>query len=132
MDEGRPIFRQVAELVEAGVLDGTYPEETQVPSTNELAAFHRINPATAARGLHQLLADGVLEKRRGVGMFVTPGARDKVLARRRAEFADELVRPLVTVARRLDIDRDLLHRMIDDLMTDSAPDPATHPAGGNR
>ena len=114
MDDGRPIFRQVAELVEAAIVDGSLPEDTQVPSTNELAAFHRINPATAAKGLHQLLADGILTKRRGIGMFVVPGARDKVLQRRRDGFLQEYVRPLVAEARALGIDDGQLHRMVDE------------------
>jgi DNA-binding transcriptional regulator YhcF (GntR family) len=115
VDDGRPLFRQIADLVEAGIVDGTYAEDRQVPSTNELAAFHRINPATAAKGLQQLLADGTLEKRRGIGMFVTPGAREKLVARRRGEFAEEFVRPMVDEARMLGIDRDGLVRMIDEL-----------------
>lgn len=114
MDDDRPIFRQVAELVEQAIVDGTLPEDAQAPSTNELAAFHRINPATAAKGLHQLLADGILTKRRGIGMFVVPGARDKVLQRRRDEFLTEYVRPLVAEAATLGIDRAQLHRMLDE------------------
>ena len=46
-----------------------------MPSTNEFAAYHRINPATAAKGINLLVDDGILEKRRGIGMFVVPGAR---------------------------------------------------------
>ncbi|MGJ7440613.1 GntR family transcriptional regulator [Aquipuribacter sp. MA13-6] len=114
MDDDRPIFRQVAELVEQAIVDGSLPEDAQAPSTNELAAFHRINPATAAKGLHQLLADGILTKRRGIGMFVVPGAREKVLQRRRDEFLTEYVRPMVAEATTLGIDRAQLHRMLDD------------------
>ena len=93
MENDRPIFLQIAELIENAIIDGSLPEETQVPSTNELAAFHRINPATAAKGVNQLVDDGTLYKRRGIGMFVSPGARDKLRARRREEFADQYVRP---------------------------------------
>ncbi|WP_197478732.1 GntR family transcriptional regulator, partial [Rhodococcus sp. EPR-279] len=76
MDEGRPIFLQIAEMIENSIIDGSLAEEEQVPSTNELAAFHRINPATAGKGLAKLVADGVVYKKRGIGMFVTTGARD--------------------------------------------------------
>jgi DNA-binding transcriptional regulator YhcF (GntR family) len=72
-DDGRPLFRQIAEQIESSIVDGSLDEEDQVPSTNELAAFHRINPATAAKGVHQLVTDGVIHKRRGIGMFVTAG-----------------------------------------------------------
>src|SRR6476661_10618657 len=114
IDNGKPLFQQIAELIENSIIDGTLPEEGQVPSTNELAAFHRINPATAAKGLNQLVADGVLYKRRGVGMFVATGAREQLLKRRRSEFADQYVRPLMTEAQKLGITVRELAAMIDD------------------
>jgi GntR family transcriptional regulator len=66
-----------ATRIENAIVDGSLTEESQAPSSNELSAFHRINPATAAKGLNQLVADGVLYKRRGVGMFVATGAREQ-------------------------------------------------------
>ena len=113
-DDGGPIFRQVADLIENAIVDGSLAEESQAPSSNELAAFHRINPATAAKGLNQLVADGVLSKRRGVGMFVATGAREQLLKRRRSEFADQYVRPLMTEAQKLGISAGELAAMIDD------------------
>ncbi|WP_199506351.1 GntR family transcriptional regulator [Geodermatophilus sp. TF02-6] len=113
IEDGGPIFRQVAALVENAIVDGSLAEESQAPSSNELAAFHRINPATAAKGLNQLVADGVLYKRRGVGMFVAPGAREQLLKRRRSEFADQYVRPLMAEARKLGISGRELAAMID-------------------
>ena len=112
-EESGPIFRQVATEIENAIVDGSLPEETQAPSSNELAAFHRINPATAAKGLNQLVTDGVLYKRRGVGMFVATGARDRLLKRRRSEFADQYLRPLMTEARKLGIPIHELTDMID-------------------
>ncbi|MGC5052876.1 GntR family transcriptional regulator [Micromonospora sp. DT48] len=113
MEDGRPIFLQIAELLENSILDGTLAEEGQVPSTNELAAFHRINPATAAKGVNKLVDDGTLYKKRGIGMFVTPGARAKLRGRRRDEFARQYVRPLLTEARKLGIGPTELKNMID-------------------
>ena len=112
-DGGRPIFVQIAAEIENGIVDGTLAEGTQVPSTTELAAFHRINPATAAKGVNELVADGVLHKRRGIGMFVSEGARERLLDRRRARFASEYVQPLVDEARKLGIDIEELKTMID-------------------
>jgi GntR family transcriptional regulator len=113
-EDGGPIFRQIATQLEDAVVDGSLPEESQAPSSNELAAFHRINPATAAKGLNQLAADGVLYKRRGVGMFVATGAREQLLKRRRSEFADQYVRPLMTEAQKLGIPVRELAAMIDE------------------
>ena len=113
-EDSGPIFRQVASLIENAIVDGSLAEETQAPSSNELAAFHRINPATAAKGLNELVTDGVLYKRRGVGMFVATGAREQLLKRRRSEFADQYVRPLMTEAQKLGISARDLTAMIDD------------------
>lgn len=113
IDDGRPLFLQIAEQIEASIIDGSLPEEGQVPSTNELAAFHRINPATAAKGVNQLVADGVLYKRRGIGMFVSTGARTQLLERRREEFATQFVAPLLAEARRLGMDAEQIKKMID-------------------
>lgn len=98
IDDGRAIFLQIAQRVEDAVLDGSLAEEAQAPSTNELAAFHRINPATAAKGVNLLVDKGVLYKKRGIGMFVAPGARDLLLAERRAAFADRFLDPLLVEA----------------------------------
>jgi DNA-binding transcriptional regulator YhcF (GntR family) len=113
-EDAGPIFRQVAAQIGNAIIDGSLPEEVQAPSSNELAAFHRINPATAAKGLNELVADGVLYKRRGVGMFVATGAREQLLKRRRSEFADQYVRPLMTEASKLGITARELVAMIDD------------------
>jgi DNA-binding transcriptional regulator YhcF (GntR family) len=113
MDEGRPIFVQIAEQIEAQIMDGTLPEESRVPSTNELAVFHRINPATAAKGLGMLAADGVLYKQRGIGLFVAEGARDQIRERHRAQFCEQYVRPMLAEAERLGIDAAELRRIIE-------------------
>ena len=80
LDEGTPLFAQIAERLAEEIADGGLAEGERVPSMNELAAFYRINPATAAKGLNLLADDGLLEKRRGIGMFVAAGARRRLLA----------------------------------------------------
>ena len=112
IDDSKPIFLQIAELIENDIVDGHLAEETQVPSTNEFAAFHRINPATAAKGVNLLVDEGILYKRRGIGMFVATGARQAVVARRRKEFFQQYVQPLRLEARKLGIDNDQLAEMI--------------------
>ena len=74
LEEGAPLFVQVAERLADEIADGGLLEGEQVPSSNELAAYYRINPATAAKGINMLTDEGLLEKRRGIGMFVAAGA----------------------------------------------------------
>lgn len=124
IDDSKPIFMQIAELIENGIVDGSMPEESQVPSTNEFAAFHRINPATAAKGVNVLVDSGILYKRRGIGMFVATGARAQVVARRTEEFFEQYVRPLTAEARKLGISAQQLNSMIE-RGAEQAPDAGT-------
>ena len=112
IDDSKPIFVQIAELIENDIVDGVLAEESQVPSTNEFAAFHRINPATAAKGVNRLVDDGILYKRRGIGMFVATGARAAVIGRRREDFYEQFVRPMATEARKLGINGEQLAAML--------------------
>ena len=89
------IYLQIARMLEDDILRGVYREEEQVPSTNELARGYNINPATAAKGINLLVADGILYKRRGIRMFVAKGAEDAVKEKRRGAFYDGYVKPLV-------------------------------------
>lgn len=112
-NSAQPLFRQIAALIEDAIIEGALDEGSQAPSTNELATFHNINPATARKGL-TLLADlGILEKRRGIGMFVTSGAAELIRARRRQDFAAEYAAPLIDEAVRLGYTRQQLHDLID-------------------
>ncbi|WP_424937692.1 MULTISPECIES: GntR family transcriptional regulator [Bacteria] len=125
IDEGRALFLQIAEAIEESILDGTLTEESQAPSTNELAAFYRINPATAAKGVAMLTEKGILHKRRGVGMFVSGGARDVLLGERRAAFADRFIDPLLAEARMIGLGPDdlatLLHERATGASTEGNP-----------
>lgn len=119
LDGDKPIFQQVAELIENSIIDGDLAEEEQAPSTNELALFHRINPATAGKGLNQLVAEGILYKKRGIGMFVSTGARDTLRARRRDSFVAEYLQPAVAEARKLGISAADLKALLDDIDLDT-------------
>ena len=112
IEEGKPLFLQIAESVEDAILDGSLPEDSRAPSTNELAAFYRINPATAAKGVTMLVDKGILAKRRGIGMFVELGARETLLTERRAAFADRFIQPLIAEARTLGLGPDDLARLV--------------------
>jgi DNA-binding transcriptional regulator YhcF (GntR family) len=107
-----PIFLQLAERVAEDIINGTYAEETAVPSTNEYAAFYQISPITAAKGIGVLVEQDALYKKRGIGIFVSPGARERLLAGRKATFREQRLAPLLHEAELLGIDRDELTAMI--------------------
>ena len=97
-DGTRPIFLQLAEMLEEGIISGAYPEEGQIPSITEFSAALKINPATALKGINLLVDEGLVYKKRGVGMFVATGARDALLQKRRESFYTERVRPVAREA----------------------------------
>lgn len=106
IEENRPLFVQIAEQVEDSIVEGSLAEDDQAPSTTELAAFYRINPGTAAKGVNLLVDKGVLHKRRGIGMFVSPGARALLLEERRSAFAARYLDPLLAEARKIGLGPD--------------------------
>jgi GntR family transcriptional regulator len=118
MDDGRPIFQQIAERVENDILSGALQEESQVPSTNEFALYYRINPATAGKGVNLLVEQGILYKRRGIGMFVTAGARSRITDRRREVFVTEYIEPMLAEAASLGIAPDQLTSLIESQLTE--------------
>lgn len=111
-DEWRPIFISLADSIADDILAGIYPEESQVPSTNQLAVHYRINPATAGKALNRLVESGVLYKKRGLGIFVAAGAPQTLRAERQARFVDDYVQPLLLEADRLSLTVDDVVAMI--------------------
>lgn len=102
-DDRSPIYLQIAEQIKNDIVSGALAEDEQVMSTNQYAAFYRINPATAAKGFAQLVEEGVLYKKRGIGMFVSPDARELLRTGRRESFFAEVVDPMVREARAIGI-----------------------------
>jgi GntR family transcriptional regulator len=105
-DDRSPIYRQIADRIRAEVLGGSLQEGDQVMSTTQYATHFRINPATAAKAFAELVDEGILVKRRGVGMFVADGAPERLRARHRDRFFDEVVDPMIEQARAIGIDLD--------------------------
>ncbi|KGM13860.1 GntR family transcriptional regulator [Cellulomonas bogoriensis] len=123
MFDGRaPIYLQIADRIRTEILDGTLQEGEQVMSTTQYATTYRINPATAAKAFAQLVDEGVLHKRRGLGMFVSPGAHDQLLEDRRSRFFAEVVDPVVEQARVLGIPiQDVVTRLTSDVPLGATP-----------
>jgi GntR family transcriptional regulator len=107
-DGMEPIYTRIAQWLEDGILDGSLAEDERVYSQYQLAEMFNINPATAARGLNLLADEGTVYKKRGLGMFVSPGARGLILEKRRGGAFNEMARQLVIEAKRLEIGEEKL------------------------
>ena len=112
-DSEQPIYIQLAEAIEDDILKGIMEEDRQIPSTTDMSVALKINPATARKGVNLLVDEGILYKKRGVGMFVTVGARRKVMLKRKARFYESFVVTLLDEAEKLDISHQELVEMID-------------------
>lgn len=102
-EHNKPIFIQIREKIEDQIVNGQLKEGEQAPSTNQLVNFYRINHATVAKGVNQLVEAGILYKKRGLGMFVAAGAKEKLVRQRREAFVAEYVVRLVQEADKLGI-----------------------------
>ncbi|MDL2318903.1 GntR family transcriptional regulator [Eubacteriales bacterium OttesenSCG-928-A19] len=120
LDQGddRPIYLQLADAIEDAIFTGAFAEETQIPSTTEISAQMKINPATVLKGMGQLVDRGILYKKRGVGMFVKEGAALAIQAGRQAEFFEQYVLRMVREARKLGLSREGLLELIERGMDD--------------
>lgn len=112
LDESRSIYLQISESIEDDILSGVTAEEDPVPSTNQIAKFYSINPATAAKGVNILVDDGIIYKKRGIGMYVKTGAKAIIMKKRRTSFYENYVTALIREAEKLNITKDELVGMI--------------------
>ena len=88
-NDNQPIYRQLRDRVVAMILDGALKEGDPLPSVRNVAAEYRINPLTVLKGYQELVDEALVEKRRGLGMFIKPGARDLLLQGERRKFLAE-------------------------------------------
>jgi len=100
-NDGTPIYRQIAGQLREDIVEGLLADDEQVMSTNQYASFHRINPATVAKAFQELVDEDLIFKKRGLGMFVRPGAQERLRAHRRARFIDDRIAPVLAEAERL-------------------------------
>lgn len=112
LTQEKSIYLQIAEMIETDILRGILLEEERVPSTNELANHYAINPATAAKGINILVDDGVLYKKRGIGMFVASGAKDRILFKRKNSFYENYIRKLLQEAKSIGLSKEEVIELI--------------------
>ena len=112
LTQEKSIYLQIAEMIETDILRDILLEEERVPSANELAKLYAINPATAAKGVNILVDEGVLYKKRGIGMFVSAGAKEAILSRRKNEFYDNYVKKLLEEAASIGLGKEEVIQLI--------------------
>ena len=112
LTQEKSIYIQIREMIENDILRDIILEEERVPSTNELAKLYSINPATAAKGVNLLVDEGILYKKRGIGMFVDRGAKEKIREKRKESVYRDYVSALLCEARRLGITKEELKEML--------------------
>lgn len=112
LTQEKSIYLQIAEMIETDILRDILLEEERVPSTNELAKLYAINPATAAKGVNILVDEGVLYKKRGIGLFVSAGAKEAILSRRKNEFYDNYVKKLLEEAASIGLGKEEVIQLI--------------------
>lgn len=113
LNEKKPIYEQIRDWLADQIIDETLVEDDKVPSTNEIVTYFKVNHITVSKGVSELVEEGVLYKKRGVGMFVKEGARSKLLETRRDGFVEEYLKPMLEEARKLDLTEEDIQKMID-------------------
>lgn len=113
LEQDKPIFIQVAEGIEDGILTGVFLEDEQIPSITEFSVNYKINPATALKGINLLVDDGIIFKKRGVGMFVSKGAVQQLKQKRHDQFYEHYITNLIEEAKKLGICGDEIIAMIE-------------------
>ena len=114
LTQEKSIYIQIKEMIESDILRDILLEEERVPSTYELAKLYAINPATAAKGVNLLVDEGILYKKRGIGMFVAEGAKEQIMKKKKEHFYDDYIKSLMAEARNLGITKQELIAMIEE------------------
>lgn len=109
----RALFLQIADGLEDAIFTGAFPEETQVPSTTEISTQYRINPATVLKGMNLLVDENLIYKKRGLGMFVTSGAVEKIRKKRQSQFFTDYIERLLQEAQKLSLSKQDVIQLIE-------------------
>ncbi|MDF2567295.1 MAG: transcriptional regulator, GntR family [Oscillospiraceae bacterium] len=112
-EDERPIFIQISENIEDAILSGAFLEESQIPSTTEISVNYKINPATALKGVNILVENGIIYKKRGIGMFVSTGAVEKITDKRKKQFYENYIIRLTSEAKKLQLSQQEIISMIE-------------------
>ncbi|MEE0857348.1 MAG: GntR family transcriptional regulator [Ruminococcus sp.] len=114
--ENIPIFARIAEGIKDHILMGDIKEGDQLPSTTQISNEYDINIATVNKGINVLVSEGVVFKKRGIGMFVAEGAVKKLKAERRKSFKETFLRTFLDEADRIGYTNEELQKMVVDMI----------------
>ena len=112
MNDSQPIFTQIMEIIESDIITGVYKTDDLIISTTQIAKVYQVNPTTAVKAISKLTDAGILYKKRGIGMCVAEGAREKITDRRRDTFLNRTLDDALAEAKRLGISKDELIEVI--------------------
>lgn len=112
-DSSEPLYLQVAEQIEAAIFLGSFAAGEQIPSTTEISRDFQINPATVLKGMNILVAEGLIQKKRGRGMFVLGDAQEKIRSKRQNEFFRDYILKMVVEAKNLGLDEDTIISLVE-------------------
>jgi len=112
LNDSQPIFQQIMELIENDIITGIYRTDDLIISTTQISKVYSVNPTTAVKAISKLTDAGVLYKKRGIGMCVARGAREKITARRKEAFLNETIDALLSEAKTLGISMEELTTVI--------------------
>ena len=112
LNEDEPIFIQISKAIEDEILTDNIKEDEQIPSTTELSRLYNINPATVLKGMNILVDKNILYKKRGIGMFVSSGAKNTIKLLRKESFKNKVIKNLIEEANKLEIGKEELLEMI--------------------
>jgi DNA-binding transcriptional regulator YhcF (GntR family) len=112
LNDKKPIYVQIKDWLADQIIDETIETHDKIPSTNEIVTYFKVNHITVSKGVTQLVEDGILYKKRGVGMFVEEGAREKLLKVRREEFVEDYLKPMLDEAEKLELTKEDIQQLI--------------------
>lgn len=115
LNDRKPIFEQIKDWISDQIISGTLKEDDRVPSTNEIVQFYKVNHLTVAKGVNQLVDQGVIYKKRGVGMFVALDAKEKLMGERKQNFKEEYLKPMMDEARKLGLTDQEISQLITEM-----------------
>jgi len=108
VDDSQPVFAQIMEIIENGIIGGVYAVDEIIISTTQISKVYSVNPTTAIKAIGKLTDDGILYKKPGIGMCVARGAREKIISRRKEIFLESTINKLLVEAKTLGIPVDEL------------------------